>query len=218
MSDVEDLEFDYIKAKLKPKLAGVEGAKDDLTFVTYQMYSMVKDAILEQIYASPAIWDDCSELALLGGVQINRFQGGDMFQPLMFQTVTKSGKTTDLYADTFGPMPQLAPVIGSAGITSTVLNGALKLNRKALVDRKVRPKLDKVDEKLKKVRDDIKRVENGYGGDLDKIAEELAELQDDMKFDELKKDMKILAGLRKTSFELLIRNTSLSLSNDISNV
>merc|ERR1719235_2877849 len=111
-NDVEDLEFDYIKKKLKPKLAGVEDAKDDITFVTYQMYSLVRDAILEQIYASPAIWDDCSELALLGGVQINRFKGGDMFQPLMFQTITRNGKTTDLYEDTFGhARPEITPVV-----------------------------------------------------------------------------------------------------------
>ena len=194
MSDVEDLEFEYIMNKLKPKLKGVEGSKDDLTFVTYQMYSLVKDAILQQIYASPAIWDDCSELALLGGVQINRFKDGDLFQPLMFQTITKSGKTTDLYQDTFGSMPQLTPVIGNGGITASVLSGDLRINRKALVDRKVKPKFDDVEEKLRKVREDIRRLETGYGGDLDAIAEELSELQGNMQFDELNKDMKILAG------------------------
>ena len=108
--------------------------------------------------------------------------------------VTKSGKTTDLYADTFGSMPQLTPVIGNGGITASVLDGDLKINRKALVERKVKPKLDDVEEKLRKVREDIRRVENGFGGDLDAIAEELAELQGNMKFDELNKDMKILAG------------------------
>ena len=91
-------------------------------------------------------------------------------------------------------MPQLTPVIGNGGITASVLSGDLRINRKALVDRKVKPKLDDVEEKLRKVREDIRRLETGYGGDLDKIAEELAELQDNMKFDELKKDMKILAG------------------------
>ena len=49
-------------------------------------------------------------------------------------------------------------------------------------------------EKLRKVREDIRRLETGYGGDLDAIAEELSELQGNMQFDELNKDMKILAG------------------------
>lgn len=118
-----------------------------------------------------------------------------MFQPLMFQTVTKSGKNTDLYADTFGhTIPQITPVVGNGGIAESVLKGALRIDKKALVDRKVRPKLENVEEKLKKVREDISRLENGYGGDLDTIAEELSDLQDNMKFDELTKDMKILAG------------------------
>ena len=88
-------------------------------------------------------------------------------------------------------MPQLTPVIGNGGITASVLSGDLRINRKALVDRKVKPKFDDVEEKLRKVREDIRRLETGYGGDLDKIAEELAVLQDNMKFDELKKDMKM---------------------------
>jgi hypothetical protein len=70
--DMNDLQFDYIKMKLNPKLSGVKAAPNDMAFVTYQMYSMVKEAMLGQIAASPGIWDDCSELAVLGGVQINR--------------------------------------------------------------------------------------------------------------------------------------------------
>lgn len=38
----------------------------DLAFVTYQMYAMVRDAMLEEIANVPGIWDDCSELAVLG--------------------------------------------------------------------------------------------------------------------------------------------------------
>jgi hypothetical protein len=118
-----------------------------------------------------------------------------MFQPLMFQTITKGGKTTDLYADTFGSAPKIHPVIGNGGIADSVLSGGnLRINRKALVDRRVKPKLDDVEAKLQKVREDIKRLESGYGGDLDAIAEELSVLSEDMSFDELKKDMKTLAG------------------------
>merc|ERR1719313_1375645 len=109
--------------------------------------------------------------------------------------VTRGGKVTDLYQETFGhATPEITPVVGNGGIASTIVDGKLKLNRKALVDRKVRPKLEDVEGKLKKVRADISRLENGFGGDLDKIAEELSELQDDMKFDELQKDIQILKG------------------------
>merc|ERR1711907_161534 len=47
--------------------------EDKITFVTYQMYQIVRDAMLAEIKAVPGIWDDCSEIAVLGGVQINRF-------------------------------------------------------------------------------------------------------------------------------------------------
>ena len=32
--------------------------------------------------------------------------------PLMFQTLTKGGVTTDLYAETFGPPPDLSRALG----------------------------------------------------------------------------------------------------------
>ena len=37
-----------------------------LAFVTYQMYNLVRDAMLAEIKAVPGIWDDCSEIAVLG--------------------------------------------------------------------------------------------------------------------------------------------------------
>jgi len=42
LADLNDVQFDYIKMKLKPKLSGVEAARNDMAFVTYQMYAMVK--------------------------------------------------------------------------------------------------------------------------------------------------------------------------------
>ena len=86
---MNDLQFDYIKMKLQPKLRGVEGSANDLAFVTYQMYRMVKEAMLAQIAESPGIWDDTSELAVLGGVQINRYGKGDAFQPLFFRAMNE---------------------------------------------------------------------------------------------------------------------------------
>jgi len=125
--DMNDLQFDYIKMKLNPKLSGVKAAPNDMAFVTYQMYAMVKEAMLAQIAASPGIWDDCSELAVLGGVQINRYKNKDAFQPLMFQTLTKAGKRTDLYPSTFGKMPELAPLLGDASKVEPVVGGGLAL-------------------------------------------------------------------------------------------
>jgi len=115
------------------------------------MYQMVRDAMMEEIAAVPGIWDDCSELAVLGvtslfepvsppispsytrfaaklahqGIQINRFEGGDAFQPLMFQTTTKEGKTTNLYPSTFGDVPDLTGVLGSRPLSDRVVAATL---------------------------------------------------------------------------------------------
>jgi len=123
VSELEDLEFEYIKLKLAPKLDGIDGSANKLAYVTYQMYKVVADAMLAQIAASPGIWDDASELCVLGGVQINRFEDKDAFQPLMFQTITKAGKRTDLYPSTFGDLPELAAVMGSRSAAESVLLG-----------------------------------------------------------------------------------------------
>ena len=125
LNDLNDIEFDYIKMKLAPRLAGVSNSQNSLAYVTYQMYAMVKESILEQIAAVPGIWDDCAELAVIGGVQINRYGQKDMFQPLMFQTITKAGKKVDLYPSTFGKMPALGSIIGSDEIASSIVSGGL---------------------------------------------------------------------------------------------
>jgi len=113
ISDLEDMQFEWIKMKLAPKLAGIEGAPNDIAYVTYMMYELVRDSMIAQLKASPGIWQDCSEVALLGGIQINRY-GGDRFQPLFFQATTETGKTTDLYKTAFGVLPDLSSPIGNA--------------------------------------------------------------------------------------------------------
>ena len=97
LSDVDNLQFDFIKMRLKPRLSGAENAADTQAFVAYQMYAIVKETILDLIAAVPGIWDETSELAVIGGVQINRFGADDLFQPLMFESITKGGKRSDLY-------------------------------------------------------------------------------------------------------------------------
>ena len=103
--------------------------------------------------ASPGIFPDASEVALLGGVQINRY-GGDRFQPLFFQTLSSSGKAspnlptrlhpspnsnpspspspspsptkaTDMYKSTFGLLPELTDVLGDAAAAQRMLVGSL---------------------------------------------------------------------------------------------
>ena len=50
----------FIDNKLQKEKTRTEASADQLSFVTYQMYDMVKDAVLKQIYATPGLWDDCS--------------------------------------------------------------------------------------------------------------------------------------------------------------
>jgi hypothetical protein len=193
LSDLEELEFEYIQMKLEPRLNGVEASADQLSFVTYQMYDMVKDAVLKQIYATPGLWDDCSELAVLGGVQINRMGAPDMFQPLMFQTISNRGLRTDLYADTFGQVPQITPVVGSSNIASSVLLGNLDINTKVLNKNRV----DNIESQIQKLKSDLVRFESGEdieGFDLDDLAMGLEGLMQQLSTEQRKQK---LVELRK---------------------
>jgi hypothetical protein len=196
---VEELEFDYITQKLRPRLVGCDGSADAMAFVTYQMYSMVKDAVLEQIYASPGLWDDCSELAVLGGVQINRYDQPDMFQPLMFQTITNRGAKTDLYADAFGPMPQLSPIVGASNVATSVVLGNLDINTKVLNKRRV----DDIDAKLAKLKGQLSSFESGDSeeSDLDEIVAGLDELKKQLSNEQRKQKLVELRRLIDTLAE-----------------
>ena len=67
------------------------------------------------------------EIAVVGGVQINRYGADDLFQPLMFETISKKGEWSDLYTSTFGPKPkaELGAILGSAAVATEVLSGRL---------------------------------------------------------------------------------------------
>lgn len=126
LSDLDNTQIEWIMLKLAPKLAGIDNAPDKIAFVTYQMYEIVRDQMLAQIKATPAIWDDCTELAVLGGIQINRAKGlGDAFMPLMFQTTTKEGVVTNLYEEAFGSYPEISTVLGSRSLASSTLYASL---------------------------------------------------------------------------------------------
>jgi len=116
LSDLDDTQIEFILIKLAPKLGNIAGSPDQLAYVTYQMYSVVREAILREIAGVPGIWDECSELSLVGGIQINRSNGDDLFQPLMFQALSKPPtgpiKVTDLFKDTFGAVPDTSRISG----------------------------------------------------------------------------------------------------------
>jgi len=117
--DEFDPEIQQIVSLLKPKLDGIERSANDVGFVTYQMYGIVRDLVNACIRDTPDVWEWTDEVALVGGIIINRKTGGDFFQPLSFETRTKD-KTTDLYQDAFGNRPDLGPVLGASSIAAEI--------------------------------------------------------------------------------------------------
>jgi len=70
------------------------------------------------------VWDWATEIAIVGGVMINRKSGGDFFQPLSFELRTQflsDGPPTDVYTETFGTKPDLVPILGSKEASTRVL-------------------------------------------------------------------------------------------------
>jgi hypothetical protein len=101
-----------IVKELTKRLDGVtfKDESDAIPFVTYQMFSIVRDVLFQEIKNLPSIADKCSEVALLGGVIVNQFENDDYFQPLSFQVGKKDYFTeklsfVDIYDSTFGTKP-----------------------------------------------------------------------------------------------------------------
>ena len=108
-----DAQIAFIKKRLDARLIGIEDQPDPIAFVTYQMYWIMREFFTVELKKAPAIWDYAEELTVLGGIQINRNNGGDRFMPLMFQTRKQDYRSNvDLFEETFGPKPDLRPVIG----------------------------------------------------------------------------------------------------------
>ena len=102
---------------------------DNQTLVTAPVLAHRSDAFLS-LHRRASLPRSSSHPPLLRrryaqGIQINRFDGGDMFQPLMFQTTTQAGKTTDLYAKAFGDLPELARAMGSSAAANSLLRASL---------------------------------------------------------------------------------------------
>lgn len=110
-----DAQIEFIKKKMEPRLMGIENAPNANAFIAYQMYCIMREFFVLELKVPPAIWDFAEELVVLGGIQINRADGGDRFMPLMFQTRKQAeGSTVDLFTETFGPKPNLREVLGEA--------------------------------------------------------------------------------------------------------
>jgi len=112
-NDPFDPQLETIVELLTPRLEGIEAAQDPIAFVTYQMYAIVRDKLDSCIANTDDVWDYATEVAVIGGVMINRHIGGDFFQPLSFEVRTKDAPPVDLFAQSFGPPPNLAPILGS---------------------------------------------------------------------------------------------------------
>jgi len=108
-----DPQLKQIVSVLAPRLGGIEDSSDSIGFVTYQMYGIIRELITACIVDTPDLFDFATEIAVVGGVMINRRKGGDFFQPLSFETNKKGEPAEDLFEETFGKYPDLLPIMGS---------------------------------------------------------------------------------------------------------
>jgi len=112
-TDQFDPQLDKIVQLLAPRLGGIELSEDSIAFVTYQMYGIISELITACINQTPDTFDTATEVAVMGGIIINRRKGGDCFQPLSFETRKKDEAPIDLFGEAFGERPDLVPVLGS---------------------------------------------------------------------------------------------------------
>ncbi|KAL7538296.1 hypothetical protein ACHAXR_008473 [Thalassiosira sp. AJA248-18] len=116
-TDLFDPQLNTIVGLLEPRLAGIDKAQDPISFVTYQMYAIVRDLVDDCIAQTPDVWDNANEVAIVGGIMVNRRVGGDFFQPLSFETRVKDGSPNgiviDLFGEAFEKKPELSGVLGS---------------------------------------------------------------------------------------------------------
>ena len=135
-----DPQLKNIVSLLAPRLNGIDESADSIAFVTYQMYGIIRELITSEITSTPELFDLANEVAVVGGIMINRRKGGesffkvmynsylmsfsltlflniiqigDFFQPISFETRRKDEAPVDLFEDAFGNRPNLLPIIGS---------------------------------------------------------------------------------------------------------
>jgi len=118
--EFSDVEAQYIVQELSRRMDLPSVTGNPLTAVTYHMYAIIRDILIRAMATVPAIADNCTEVAVLGGIIINQYQGDDYFLPLSFQLgrkdyCTEKLKMKDVYEVVFGekPGPQIQNVLGS---------------------------------------------------------------------------------------------------------
>jgi len=103
--------------QLEARMADQPKDANQIAFATYQMYNVIREQFVEQLVAAgESVWDDATELTILGGIMINRAEGGDRFLPLNFESrMAVGGETTvDLFSEAFGPKrSDLSKALGS---------------------------------------------------------------------------------------------------------
>ena len=57
---------------LAPRLEGIDESADSIGFVAYQMYGIIRELITACITETPDLFDFASEVAVVGGIMINR--------------------------------------------------------------------------------------------------------------------------------------------------
>jgi len=120
MDTTFDPQLNQIIDSLAPRLNGIQESSDSVAFVTYQMYGIIQELITACITQTPDLFQNASEVAVIGGIMINRRKGGDFFQPLSFETRKRSSSSNpepeapiDLFEEAFGKRPNLREVMGS---------------------------------------------------------------------------------------------------------
>lgn len=119
-----DIQIKFIAAKLKPLLKSVDKSDDQIAFVTYQMYKLVREFLVDEIVSTPDMWGEgeVKEISVLGGIMINRDTGGDFFQPLLFESRTQeAGSTQNLFKEAFGAKPDLAGILGDKSVAKDLI-------------------------------------------------------------------------------------------------
>mmetsp|Transcript_102654 Transcript_102654/g.162215 ORF Transcript_102654/g.162215 Transcript_102654/m.162215 type:complete len:507 (-) Transcript_102654:120-1640(-) len=119
-TDLFDPQLEKIVELLASRLDGIDSSMDPIAFVTYQMYAIVRELLDACIAQAGGIWDQASEVSVVGGIIINRRKGGDFFQPLSFETCRKGVPSVDLFEETFGQRPALGQILGSEAAASRV--------------------------------------------------------------------------------------------------
>ena len=120
-----DPQLEKIVELLAPRLGGIENSADSIAFVSYQMYGIIRELLVEGcINKTTDLFDNATEVAVVGGGMINRRVGGDFFQPLSFDSLVKGEKPVDLFEEAFGEKPDLLPILGSEEAVSRLYSSS----------------------------------------------------------------------------------------------